>query len=65
MPAAWFDPNMTKSELIYTFEIQGGPRGRKSAKGIASNVVCTKKKRKNGKRTVEERNEWLLNEMNN
>ena len=51
MPAAWFDPNMTKSELIYTFEIQGGPRGKESAKGIASNVVCTKKREK----TVKER----------
>ena len=39
MPAAWFDPNMTKSELIYTFEIQGGPRGKEKRKGKSIQVV--------------------------
>ena len=52
MPAAWYDPNMTKSELIYTFKIQGGPRGKEKRKGVSiqcNNVLSIGKENINGK----------------
>ena len=65
MPAAWFDPNMTKSELEYTFEIQDGPRGKERRKRLSIQGSNVLRKGKNGKRTVDERNERLMNEITN